>query len=81
MRPIRTQPATAPHVDYSENMVRHFIRDVAGDAEAERLQASFEVHKHLAAAYASLGQKDDSRQELTTYLRLRRETLWRESDR
>ena len=23
------QPATAPHVDYSEKMVRHFIRDLA----------------------------------------------------
>ena len=31
------QPATAPHVDYSEKMVRHFIRDLAGEAEAQRL--------------------------------------------
>jgi hypothetical protein len=31
------QPATAPHVDYSEKMVRHFIRDFVGDLEEERL--------------------------------------------
>ena len=31
------QPATAPHVDYSEKMVRYFIRDMLGEAEAERL--------------------------------------------
>ena len=31
------QPATAPHVDYSDKMVRYFIRDMLGEAEAERL--------------------------------------------
>ena len=31
------QPATAPHVDYSENFVRYLVRDIAGEAEAERL--------------------------------------------
>jgi tetratricopeptide (TPR) repeat protein len=46
---------------------------------AERLQASFEVHQHLAAAYAALGREEDSQRELTTYRRLRRETLWRAS--
>jgi hypothetical protein len=33
------QPATAPHVDYSEKMVRHFIRDMAGEARAEQLMS------------------------------------------
>ncbi|MGZ5828160.1 MAG: CmcJ/NvfI family oxidoreductase [Xanthobacteraceae bacterium] len=31
------QPATAPHVDYSEKMVRYFVRNLVGEAEAERL--------------------------------------------
>jgi hypothetical protein len=31
------QPATAPHVDYSEKMVRYFVTDMVGEAEAERL--------------------------------------------
>ncbi|HVG50497.1 MAG TPA: CmcJ/NvfI family oxidoreductase, partial [Xanthobacteraceae bacterium] len=33
------QPATAPHVDYSEKMVRYFIGDMLGEAEAERLKS------------------------------------------
>jgi Flp pilus assembly protein TadD len=48
---------------------------------AVRLQASFEVHQHLAAAYAALGQDEDSRRELATYQQLRREILRREADR
>jgi hypothetical protein len=31
------QPATAPHVDYSETMVRYFVKDIVGEAEAECL--------------------------------------------
>lgn len=31
------QPASNPHVDYSDRMVRYFIRDMLGDAEADRL--------------------------------------------
>jgi len=31
------QPATAPHVDYSEKMVRYFVKDMVGDKEAARL--------------------------------------------
>jgi hypothetical protein len=31
------QPASNPHVDYSDKMVRYFIRDMLGEAEADRL--------------------------------------------
>jgi hypothetical protein len=31
------QPASKPHIDYSDKMVRYFIRDMLGEAEAERL--------------------------------------------
>src|SRR4051812_40331560 len=31
------QPATAPHVDYSEKQVRAFIEELAGEDEAQRL--------------------------------------------
>jgi tetratricopeptide (TPR) repeat protein len=44
---------------------------------AVRLQAPVEVHQHLAAAYAAVGRNEESRQELSTYQRLRMEALQR----
>jgi len=39
------------------------------------LNAPFDVHRHLAKAYAALGQKDDSQREQSIYERLRRESI------
>jgi predicted Zn-dependent protease len=42
---------------------------------AVALNAPFDVHRHLAKAYAALGQKDDSQREQSIYERLRRESI------
>jgi tetratricopeptide (TPR) repeat protein len=42
---------------------------------AAALNAPFDVHRHLAKAYATLGQKDESAKEQATYERLRREAI------
>jgi tetratricopeptide (TPR) repeat protein len=39
------------------------------------LNAPLDVHRHLAQAYATLGQKDESAKEQATYERLRRESI------
>ena len=44
---------------------------------AAALNAPLDVHRHLAAAYATLGQKDESAKEQATYERLRREAIGR----
>ena len=48
---------------------------------AAALYAPPEVHRHLAEAYAAAGRADDSRRELETYERLRREAFRRRSAR
>jgi tetratricopeptide (TPR) repeat protein len=42
---------------------------------AAALNAPLDVHRHLARAYAALGQKDASAREQATYERLRRESI------
>jgi len=42
---------------------------------AAALNAPLDVHRHLAKAYATLGQKDESAREQATYERLRRELI------
>jgi tetratricopeptide (TPR) repeat protein len=42
---------------------------------AAALNAPLDVHRHLAKAYATLGQKDESAKEQATYERLRREAI------
>lgn len=42
---------------------------------AAALNAPLDVHRHLAKAYAALGQKDESAREEATYARLRREAI------
>jgi tetratricopeptide (TPR) repeat protein len=42
---------------------------------AAALNAPLDVHRHLAQAYATLGQKDESAKEQATYERLRRESI------
>lgn len=42
---------------------------------AAALNAPLDVHRHLAKAYATLGQKDESAKEQATYERLRRELI------
>jgi tetratricopeptide (TPR) repeat protein len=42
---------------------------------AAALNAPLDVHRHLAKAYATLGQKDESAKEQATYERLRRESI------
>ena len=44
---------------------------------AAALNAPFDVHRHLAKAYAALGRKDESQNEQATYERLRRESISR----
>jgi tetratricopeptide (TPR) repeat protein len=48
---------------------------------AARLDAPFEVHQDLAAAYAAIGQNENSQRELAAYRQLRRESLLRQADR
>jgi tetratricopeptide (TPR) repeat protein len=42
---------------------------------AAALNAPLDVHRHLARAYAALGQKDESQKEQAIYERLRRESI------
>jgi tetratricopeptide (TPR) repeat protein len=42
---------------------------------AAALNAPLDVHRQLAKAYATLGQKDESAREQATYERLRRESI------
>jgi tetratricopeptide (TPR) repeat protein len=42
---------------------------------AAALNASLDVHRHLARAYAALGRKDESQKEQAIYERLRRESI------
>ena len=44
---------------------------------AAALNAPFDVHRHLARAYAALGQTDESQKAQATYERLRREAISR----
>jgi len=44
---------------------------------AAALNAPIEVHRHLAKAYATLGRNEESQKELSTYERLRRESIRR----
>lgn len=44
---------------------------------AAALNAPLDVHRHLATAYATLGQKDESAKEQAIYERLRREAISR----
>ena len=46
---------------------------------AAKLNAPFDVHRYLAAAYAALGNTEQSEREQATYERLRREALRRRS--
>jgi tetratricopeptide (TPR) repeat protein len=48
---------------------------------AARAQPSLEAHQQLAAAYAALGQTEDSERELTVYRQMRRDLLRRQGDR
>jgi predicted Zn-dependent protease len=42
---------------------------------AAALNAPLDVHRHLATAYAALGQKDESQKEQAAYERLKRESI------
>jgi predicted Zn-dependent protease len=42
---------------------------------AAALKAPLDVHRHLARAYAALGQKDESQREQAIYERLKRESI------
>jgi Flp pilus assembly protein TadD len=46
---------------------------------AATLDPHHDVHRHLAAAYAALGQAAESQREMATYERLKREALRRRS--
>ena len=46
---------------------------------AARLNAPYDVHRYLAAAYAALGRRADSERELASYARIHREVLRRKA--
>jgi hypothetical protein len=46
---------------------------------AAALNAPPDVHRHLAEAYAAMGQAEDSRREIATYERLKQDALRRRS--